>query len=209
MEQFAQRLGLEAPQGQDALRRAPDVFVREVHQLEQAEREIRGAALHRFPGPLREGKQFVKTGGALPSVFVLRQNQGEDGCQFGGLATLLSLALPNAHHVGKQAQAHERGFTALVFPQNVEECIGTADFGGEKEVGFGAFHPGVDKGAGKQGEGVPIDVGRERGIEVVPQKASGVLRIGKRGAKEFVVRLVQGFVRHGDAHPTEETAATQ
>jgi hypothetical protein len=44
---------------------------------------------------------------------------------------------------------------------------------------------------------------------VVTQKACGVLRIGKRGAKEFVVRLVQGFVRHEDAHPTEETAATQ
>jgi hypothetical protein len=44
---------------------------------------------------------------------------------------------------------------------------------------------------------------------MVPQKASGVLWIGKRGAKEFVVRLVQGFVRHEDAHPTEETAAAQ
>jgi hypothetical protein len=57
-------------------------------------------------------------------------------------------------------------------------------------VGFGAFHPGVNKGAGKQGEGVPIDEGRERGIEAVTQKGGSVLRIGKCGAKEFVVRLM-------------------
>jgi hypothetical protein len=40
----------------------------------------------------------------------------------------------------------------------------------------------------------------------VAQKGGGVLRIGKGGAKELVVRLVQGFVRHTGAHPADDTA---
>jgi hypothetical protein len=105
-------------------------------------------------------------------------------------------------------QRHERSLAVLVFPEEVEQGVGTADFGGEEEVGFRAGHLGVDEGTGEEGKGVPVDKGRERAAEVVAQKGGGVLRIGKGGAKEFVVRLVQGIVRHGNACPTEETAAT-
>ena len=39
---------------------------------------------------------------------------------------LFSLALPGADHVGERAEAYERGFAALVFPQQVEEGVGAA-----------------------------------------------------------------------------------
>ena len=111
-------------------------------------------------------------------------------------------------HVGKQAQAHERGLAALVFPKEVEEGVGTADSGGEEEVGFGAGHLGVEEGAREQGKGVPVDKGRKRTPEVVLEEGRGIPEIGKGGAKEFVVRLVQGIVRHGNACPADRTAAT-
>ena len=43
VEKFAQGFCFEAAQGQDAFGRALDVFVGQVHQLEQAEGEVRGA----------------------------------------------------------------------------------------------------------------------------------------------------------------------
>ena len=48
-----------------------------------------------------------------------------------------------------------------------------------------------------------------RAAEVVPEKGRRVPWIGKRRAKEFVVRLVNGFVRHEGERPAEGTAATQ
>jgi hypothetical protein len=97
----------------------------------------------------------------------------------------------------------------LVFPEEVEQGVGTADVGGEEEVGFGAGHLGVDERTREEGKRVPVDKSRERGVEVVAQEGGGVLRIGKGGAKEFGVRLVEGTVRHGNACPAEETAATR
>ncbi len=43
---------------------------------------------------------------------------------------------------------------------------------------------------------------------MVAQKGGRVPGIREGGAKKFVVRLVQGIVRHEDARQAEETAAT-
>ena len=209
VEQFAQGLGFQAAQGQNPLGRALDFFIRQVHQLEQAERKVRRAGLHSLPATLRKGEQFVESGRRLPVVLILGQHQGQDGREFSREASLPGLPLPNADHVGKQTQPHERDFRALVFPQDVEQCVGPADLRGVEQVGFGTFHPGVDEGTGKQCEGVPVDEGRMRAAEVVPQEGRRVPWVGKRRAKEFVVRLVNGFVRHGGERPAESIAATQ
>ena len=209
MEQFAQRLGFQAAQGQNPLGRALDLFVRQVHQLEQTERKVRGTGSHRLPAALRKGEQLVKLGRRLPVVLILGQHQRQDGREFCRGAALLGLPFPDAHHVGKQSQPHERGFRALVFPQDVKQGGGPANLRAEEQVGFGAFHSGVDEGTGDQCEGVPVDERRKRALEVVPEEGRRVPRIGKGGAEQFVVRLVNGFFRHEGAQPAENTAAAQ
>ena len=126
----------------------------------------------------------------------------------GRWAVFPDLAFPNANHVAEQAQPHERGVRTLVFPKEVEEGVGAADFGGDKQVSFGTSYARINEGAGQQDKGVPMDKGRERRLQMVAQKGGGVPGIGKGRAKEFVVRLVQGIVRYGVARPAEETAAT-
>lgn len=70
------------------------------------------------------------------------------------------------------------------------------------------MHLVVDEGAGKQGKGASVKGGSLTAAQVVAEKGGRVPGIRKGGAKEFVVRLVQGIVRHGDARPAEENAAT-
>ena len=55
-------------------------------------------------------------------------------------------AFPDAQDVGKQAQRHARVLGALVFEEEVKECVGFREFEREEQIAFGRGEVRIDKG---------------------------------------------------------------
>ena len=109
--------------------------------------------------------------------FVLRKDEWEDGREFRGARIVAEVIVPDADHVGQQAQTDERVFLILMLKEDVEEGGLAVDFCCEEEVARGGGKFRVDETAAHKGQRVPVDAAGELAREMAFQKGSGIVGI--------------------------------
>jgi hypothetical protein len=84
--------------------------------------------------PFGNVDQVGEAGGVFPRFVILREDERQDGREFRGAGIVAEIFVPNADHVGEQAQTDERVFLVLMLEEDVEEGGLAVDFRGEEEV---------------------------------------------------------------------------
>ena len=158
-------LRFQSAQGEDAHWRAEDFFERHAEQLHELEFEV-GDVFFDLPCPFGDVDEVGEAGGGFPRFVILRKDERQDGREFHSAGIVAKIVVPDADHVGEQAQTDERVFLILMLKEDVEKGGLAVDFRCEEEVARGGGEFGIDETAAHKGQRVPVDAAGELAREM-------------------------------------------